>query len=306
MVMEAPMIIGIDPRVDIVFKKLFGSPKHPRLTLSLVNAILETAGLPKAVTLTVQNPFVFGDFKGDKTCELDILYRDQDGKDVQLEMQIESHTGLNQRMLHNWSRLYGSQLVTGQEYMEHRPVISIWILNEKTFDDGQWFHLFRFNCPLSGTVLHDDACVITIELPVWHRLMERQNRGILDAVGRWNYFLTTAHGLEVSELTAKLDDPVFKEAVTIMADFEKIRRLRHAYDMRENGPRIIAAYKRTGFEAGLEEGRVVGMAQGLADGMAVGKAEAAREIARELKVSGMAVEQMSAITGISIEDLNSI
>lgn len=29
MTMEAPMVIEVDPRVDIVFKKLFGSTDHP-------------------------------------------------------------------------------------------------------------------------------------------------------------------------------------------------------------------------------------------------------------------------------------
>lgn len=36
---EAHMIIEISPFIDIVFKRLFGSPEHPTLTLSLVNAL---------------------------------------------------------------------------------------------------------------------------------------------------------------------------------------------------------------------------------------------------------------------------
>ncbi len=45
------MIIEIDPRVDIVFHNLFGSPEHPTLTMSFVNSLLEQVQLPKAVEL---------------------------------------------------------------------------------------------------------------------------------------------------------------------------------------------------------------------------------------------------------------
>jgi hypothetical protein len=58
------MLIEIDPRVDVVFKNLFGSTEHPRLTMSLVNSLLAMAGLPKAVQLTIQNPFQLADFPG--------------------------------------------------------------------------------------------------------------------------------------------------------------------------------------------------------------------------------------------------
>jgi len=127
------MILDIDPRVDIVFKKLFGSPDHPAITLSFVNGILEAAGLPKAVTLSIENPFRLADFRGNKSSELDILYTDETGKDIQLEMQIEAHSGLARRMIHNWSQLYIGQLKQVENYVDHRPVVSIWILNQNTF-----------------------------------------------------------------------------------------------------------------------------------------------------------------------------
>ena len=57
------MIIEIDPKVDIVFKKIFGSPDHTNITLSFVNAILTEAKLAPAVSLSIENPFRLGDFK---------------------------------------------------------------------------------------------------------------------------------------------------------------------------------------------------------------------------------------------------
>mgnify|MGYP001194371968 CR=1 FL=1 len=57
------MVIEVDPRVDIVFKKLFGSPEHANLTMSFVNAMLTAAGLSPAVSLSIQNPFTLAEFR---------------------------------------------------------------------------------------------------------------------------------------------------------------------------------------------------------------------------------------------------
>jgi len=300
------MIIDIDPRVDIVFKKLFGSPEHPNLTMSLVNAVLRQAGMPPAISLSVENPFRIAEFEGEKNSELDILYRDQRGNEIQLEMQMESHAGLAQRMVHNWSQLYTRQLGKAQDYKEHHPVVSIWILNEAMFDPGHWFHLFRFCCTLTGTILHDDACIMTIELPVWSHLNQNAQHSIFNWVEKWNYFLTRAGGQEADVLLATLVDPVFKEAVELMSDFTRSEKLRHAYDMRQNYQHIIASYKRTGFEAGLEEGRAAGMAEGKAAGMAEGKAEAARETAIKMKARNLPVKDIADMTGLSLEEIMSI
>ena len=304
------MIIDIDPRVDIVFKKLFGSPDHPNLTMSFVNAVLQEAGLPEAISLTIKNPFRLAEFEDEKSSELDILYHDQAGNEIQLEMQIECHAGLAQRMVHNWAQLYTHQLARGHDYKEHSQVLSIWILNEPMFGDGRWFHLFRFCCLLTGMLLHEDACIMTIELPVWTHLNRGGEHGIFGGVEKWNYFLTRAGGQEADVLLATLRDPVFKEAVELMTDFTRSQKLRHAYDMRQNYQHIIASYKRTGFEAGLEEGRAAGLAEGKlegkAEGKTEGKAEFAREMARKLLAKGLPIEDIADITGLSAQELSSI
>jgi hypothetical protein len=318
------MILDIDPRVDIVFKKLFGSPDHPAVTRSFVNGILEAAGFSRAVDLHIENPFRLADFRGNKSSELDILYTDETGKEIQLEMQIESHAGLARRMIHNWSQLYIGQLKQGQNYIDHRPVVSIWILNQDTFKTDHWLQVFSFNCSKSGVTLHGDAVILTVELPVWAKhsgidiksgidrkevpvpdaatqsseLSGSPQRAILDSVDRWNWFLTTARGQEIGELTRSLPDPVFKEAVNIMKDFSRQRALRHAYDMRRNQEFIIASYKRTGYDEGLEAGK--------ADGKIAGRAEGRAEDARRMIEYGIALDAVASITGIALEDLQKI
>ena len=189
-----------DPRVDIVFHNLFGSLEHPRLTMSLVNSLLGRLCLPKAVELTVENPFQVALYNKQKESELDILYRDEANRQVQLEMQIRWHEGLPQRMLHNWTQLYQRQLLAGQEYHEHVPALAVCILDEPLFNDGRWLHLFRCRDEESDLVLHGDQGIITIELPIWQKWFKAGKESILELFNRWLYFLTNAKGADQDAL----------------------------------------------------------------------------------------------------------
>ena len=289
------MIIEIDPRVDVVFHNLFGSSDHPGLTMSFVNALLEHIGLPKAVELELSNPFQLARFIRQKESELDILYRDASQRQIQLEMQIAGHSGLAQRMLHNWTQIYQRQLSKGQEYNEHIPVISFWILDDNLFHDQRWLHVFRCGDRESVQVLHEDLCIVTIELPVWQKQQAESQLGHLDLLGKWLYFLTRAKGSEAERLLGTLAEPVFAEAVELISGFTKEEKRRHAYDMRENYERIVKAYIRTGYEEGMEKGEIKGEQKGLKKGKL--------EVAQAMLNGGMSIAQVLQFTGLSRKDL---
>ena len=65
-----------------------------------------------------------------------------------------------------------------------------------------------------------------------------------------------------------------------------------------------------GFVKGEEKGHVKGLAEGLAmgvaKGIAEGKAEGILLVARNMKASGMDIEQISRITGLSKEEIGQV
>jgi predicted transposase/invertase (TIGR01784 family) len=267
-------MIEIDPRVDVVFKNLFGSPEHPRLTMSFVNSLLSMAGLPKAVQLTIQNPFQLADFLEQKESELDILYNDESGHQVQLEMQIRRHKDLPQRMLHNWTQIYQRQLQKGMAYLEHVPVVSFWILDETLWQDDYWLHIFQCRDKATGRILHEDLCIVTVELPVWTQWLKAQKTSIIESEGKWLYFLTKAKGMDEEKLLSTLPDPEFAEAMEVIKGYTTEQKQRHAYDMRENYQRILASFKATGYD----EGKL--------------------EFVQAMKSKGYSAEQIAEITGL--------
>jgi len=58
------MKLGIDPKVDYVFKRIFGDPRNADILIHLLNAILK---LPEPiVAVEILNPFNDKDFAEDK------------------------------------------------------------------------------------------------------------------------------------------------------------------------------------------------------------------------------------------------
>ena len=54
------MLIGINPLVDYVCKKLFGDPMHSAITLHFINAILRS--VPQITKFEILNPIMDKDY----------------------------------------------------------------------------------------------------------------------------------------------------------------------------------------------------------------------------------------------------
>lgn len=306
------MILEINPLVDIVFKKLFASPEHGAVTMSFVNALLERAGLPAAKTLQILNPFQLAEFKGGRAIEVDILYADVEGRQVQLDIQLAVHAGLTQRMLRYWAQLYAKQAGRGEKYGAQRPVISIWILDKSLFRGGPeaWFHNFKALCDETGVELHGDFRIVTIELEKWRALLARRPRDTLSLAERWLYLLALGRGKDVSELLTMLPEPEFKEAVEVMIEFVSDEHMQIYYRQQANQESTIASYIETGFIEGLEQGKREGLEegikQGIEQGIEQGAVAKAREIAFRMKALSLAPEAIAEATGLSLSDIAGI
>ena len=77
--------------------------------------------------------------------------------------------------------------------------------------------------------------------------------------------------------------------------------------LRDQGYRDgLSQGKADGFSQGKAEGREEGKAEGKAEGISEGKNERNTEIARNMLSKAMEVELISEITGLSIEEINSL
>ena len=105
-----------------------------------------------------------------------------------------------------------------------------------------------------------------------------------------------------------------KEALNMLIDMNKDRALRaeafsrEIFSLDQNSQLYEAEQK--GKAEGIAQGKAEGIAQGKAEGIAQGKAEGIeenkKEIAKKLFESGQTKEFISAITGLSLDELDNI
>lgn len=266
------MSLGIDPKVDFAFKLVFGSPGHTRITIHFLNAILN---LPDPITaVEILNPICGKDFSEDKLVILDVLARDQAGRQFNVEMQTTLPIDLPKRLTFYNTLNYTRQLSEGDRYYELRPAISICVLNRTLFRDVADYHLsFRLRCDQHPLVFTDDLVFHTLELPKFARAKSEISG--CSAIEKWLYFLKHAEHAEASELVERLVDPEFEEAIGVLNMISRTPEERQLYEARikflhDQEAQMIAA-RMEGIEKGIEKGMERGIEKGREEGEQIGQ-----------------------------------
>jgi predicted transposase/invertase (TIGR01784 family) len=289
------MILGIKPTVDVVFKKLFGSPEHADLTLSFVNSILPLVGKARAATIEILNPFRLAEFQGDKEIVVDIRAKDETGREFQIEMQVRKEPDLADRMLDNWARAFTAQVKKGQRYGRHRPLIAIWVLEEKLFPDAAWLHSFKLEDHEHGIELGESLLIAVIELYKRTSLSDFGPEAMFkEGIDEWLYLLARGESLDTDSGTLKRAEKGIREAVEIMSAFTKQEKARYTYEKRLEWERVMAGMKEDAHDEGLSEGRIEG------------SRERALEAAQRLKALGVDIDIIAQGMAMSREDIEKL
>src|SRR3990167_6774395 len=156
----------LDPKADVVFKKIFGD--HPKLLICFLNALLPLPTNNPIVSLTyLQNEQVpvIPEFK--RTIA-DVKCTDIQGRVFIVEMQMNWTDNFKQRLLFGTSQAFVKQLDKGEGYRFLQPVYGLGLvaeIYEKT--TPHWYHHYKLI--KQGDAHHSDVIehlqLIFIELP---------------------------------------------------------------------------------------------------------------------------------------------
>jgi predicted transposase/invertase (TIGR01784 family) len=261
---------SLDPKLDIVFKLLFGEERNKALLLSLLNAILQPEAPIQSVT--VLHPEVGKEVADDKGIVLDLRVSFANGEQADIEMQSRPRPALRKRALYYWARMYASQLGRGDPYDDLRRCIVVMITDFKALD-GQRFHsLFRVQEVHQHDELNEHFELHLVELP---KLAEAIGKKEEPELVRWATFLSATTDEERQELAMK--DPVLQQAKDALDRLSADPRARLLAEQREMA---LASYhldlnevRKQGLAEGEARGRAEGEARGRAEGEARGRAE---------------------------------
>jgi len=116
----------LDPKNDLVFKRIFG--EHPHLLISFLNAILPLE--TEIVDVEYLSPEMTPDTPTKKFSMVDVRCIDSMERTFIVEMQMFWNNMVMNRMVFNTSKAYVRQLDRAESFADLQPVYGIGIIND--------------------------------------------------------------------------------------------------------------------------------------------------------------------------------
>lgn len=274
----------LDPKADVVFKKIFGD--HPKLLISFLNALLPLPSNAPIVTLTyLQNEQVpvIPEFK--RTIA-DVKCTDAQGRVFIVEMQMNWTDHFKQRLLFGTSQAFIKQLKKGEEYKLLQPVYGLGIvaeIYEKTTTD--WYHHYQLikkgDADSSDVIEH--LQLIFIELPKF----PIKSSSIKKLQLLWLRFLR-----EIDEKTT-----------TVSKDLLDVPEIAQALEFAEESaytPRELNLYESYWDQVSREKTLIMDK---YAEGLAEGEAKGIEKTAINMLKDNEPLDKISRFTGLSQDDI---
>ena len=187
----------INPMNDVLFKFIFGKEERKHITIDFLNAVLEDSlAYPITELNFTQTEFVPQDDSG-KLTRFDVACKLDSGEVVDVEVQVINYQNMQRRTLYYWSQMYLMGIVSGEDYAELRPAITINILAFNLFSQSEPHAMFSIYNIKTGERLNRDMELHFLEIPKFkHKPVKQMNR-----MERWlAYFSNRLNQQEREEL----------------------------------------------------------------------------------------------------------
>jgi predicted transposase/invertase (TIGR01784 family) len=285
----------LDPKADVVFKKIFGD--HPHLLMSFLNAVLPLPADSPIVELTYLPTEQVPEIPEFKRTIADAKCKDAHGRVFVVEMQMHWTDCFKQRLLFGASQAFVKQLDQGQDYVLLQPVYGLGLVAE-IYDavSPDWYHHYQLvkKGSQDGDII-DHLQLIFIELPKFpiYSAQEKKLRLL------WLRFLREIN--EKTKIVSQelLDVPEIAEAVTLAETSAYTPGELQFYDSYWDQ----VSREKTLFSGFYRKGLTEGEAKGKVEGKAEGKVEGKIEIATNMLALRMPVTLIAEVTKLTEEDI---
>ena len=309
------MAVGkfLNPRNDLVFKKIFGTEKNKEILIHFLNDILDRESSIKEVTFlkTIQDPEV----AYLRVSIVDVMCQDEKGNRFIIEMQLSHEKGFDKRSLYYAARAYCSQRTEGTVFDDLKEVYFLAITDFIPFPKKKKW-LSRIGLKDLETNEHDIGGIhlLFLQLPLFDK--NKDDLKTMTSREKWAYFLKYADDTEEQEL-----EGLTCEDAAILRAYEELNRFGwtekalndyESVEMKRAADKgILKAAIETGKAQGLEEGLARGKVEGLEEGLARGKAEGLgkgmekerNNVILAMLEKNLPIDQIAEITGTAVDEI---
>lgn len=304
----------LDPKNDLVFKKIFG--EHPDLLIDFLNALLPLPddGLVESLEYLPPEQVPPTPLEYRRSI-VDVKCRDLQGRTFIVEMQMFWTTAFQQRMLFSASQAYVQQIRPGSDYRLLQPVYALGLVND-VFDSetSDWYHHYKIVNIDKPTREIKGLQFVFVEIPkfkpetardkkirlLWLRFLKEIDQGEFEPPPELLAYPPTRDALEIAREAGFTEAELFAYQSYWDAVSVEVTLLgeRTALAMEEGLKKGLAK----GLEQGLEQGLEKGLEQGLEKGRTEGACAEKQAIARNL-LDVLDDATIAAKTGLTVGEV---
>ena len=293
---------------DYMFKRVFGSEECKDILIAFLNRIVGNGDIEDA---TFQNTEHLGPTADDRRAVFDIAVRTKSGEEYIIEMQLAQQEYFRDRSLFYASYPILNQAALAKEEFRKthgdtgifrwnfrlKPVRFIAVVNfqmthSPEWDKSRYFSSYKLREDESGELLHDKLQFIFLELARF----DKEEDELDNYCDKWMYLFKNMSHLR--ERPKVFDE---KEFDRLFEMAELCNFTPDEYYNYQNSQKMIYDYENT-----IDFAKKQGEAKGLAEGLEKGREEERFEIARNMLMASMPLEQISALTGLSKDQVMSL
>ena len=302
----------LSPKVDVVFKMLFGDERSIEILTDFLKAVLN---LPddEFEEVTIVDPHLLREYAGDKLGILDVKVKTRTKKVIDIEIQVKVRPHFIERIVYYQSKMITEQIAAGTDFAKIQRVISIIITDENIIGqypgaEGKYHHRI-LPCDVdTGYQFTDIKEINILEL----RKLPMADDG--SNLWAWMSFFNAESKEDLDMLVADRPQTKIGKAVVRLEELSQDERARMLYESRQmyewslhyEKEEAIAEATKAAMQEGMQEGMQKGRQEGMQEGRQEGSNTRAVEIAANLLSRGMSAVDVSAVTGMLYDEVESL
>ena len=264
----------LNPKIDYVFKRIFGRQGNESITKSFISAVLNQNITDVVLESDATLP---QDILDDKVGILDVKVKIENHTNCDIEMQIVDKKNIEKRILFYCSKMYVQSIKSGTDYIDLEKSIAILISNyelESLKEIEKYVSKWNLREEDYGNLILTDAIEIyIIELPKFKKYMNNS------ALADWVKFI-------INPKVSDMSNEEVKKAKKVLDELSQDEHERRLAELREKYIMDQKAVEAAGFDKGLETG--------------------IKQTAKKLKAKGVDINLIHETTGLSIDEINNL
>ena len=237
----------LSPKVDFVFKKIFGLEENKSVLISFLNATLKPK--KEIVSVDLKNTDIEKEYLKDKFSRLDVKATTSNKETINIEIQLSDQYNMTQRTLYYWSKMYEEQMEQSDNYRKLSRTVCINILNYNYLDNDRFHNVYRLKEIETNEELTDICEIHFIEIPKLRQLKLKDEKDMLEV---WVEFLRDPESEVIRSIETTNQD--LKKAKDKLYKLSQSKEDRELYFLREKSIRDEISALSKAKEEGMQKG----------------------------------------------------